>query len=602
MIKKEISLLAAIGFFALSCTTSQTITQSYTNVYDLHFSMRPDSSIVYPWIENAAYSLYTTPVPFTELDRTLFSRKYFSGFPFYDRLMTEYEQRILLPIHKEKEAIVTFEAKSENLKKISIVLDGLNGEEIYVFSDTVTFAPDNSLWSVSRKIPLTEIDLLNIRIHVEGKTHEDAYIAFSKLDIKIGDKHIDEYPVRELPKLSLYEGVEYFPIQPDAPNGCAGIGSLKNKKIIALGESIHGNSSVRRLVYKLIMENIETQNCRLVIWELPMEKSLVYNRYVTDNKFVLDSVEIAPLDEQRIRFLDELKQYNSDKDTKDKVQLLGMDYNAIWNSGQNSAIDVFDFVTHLNRDLRIPEVDRLSVLLMEEDWDKAVRYLGEHPNEIQELLTPDETAYVSHILTLSRRIGKDGIQRYINRDSVMFANTDFLLNYFSALSTIRTIVYAHSAHVSPVSSYPAVHCTPFGKYMKEKYPDDYFSLFFLIGHDSATVYDSNYNRTTKTLQSPPTGSLEAFLDQVDSDVFYYPLTSRFNKMVLSRFKGSSHILQEFYPYNLYRRCDGVIYIKNTISGGHKGKTTQIDEEIRKFRVRIEQRLKNLEEIKKRINK
>ena len=162
---------------------------------------------------------------------------------------------------------------------------------------------------------------------------------------------------------------------------------MKDRRIIAFGESVHGNNSIRHLVYKLMMESVENQDCKLVIWELPMEKCLVYNRYVLDDEFVLDSTELSPLDEQRIIFMKGVKRYNSGKREGDKVRLLGMDYNSVCNSAQNSAIDIFDFVTHLNREWKIPEVDRLSVLLMEKDWKDAIEYLQTHKSNLQKILT-----------------------------------------------------------------------------------------------------------------------------------------------------------------------------------------------------------------------
>lgn len=59
-------------------------------------------------------------------------QKYLKGFPS-DCLRTELEQRILLPIHKEKEGLVTFEAKGENIKAVSILIDGIDDKEKCVF-------------------------------------------------------------------------------------------------------------------------------------------------------------------------------------------------------------------------------------------------------------------------------------------------------------------------------------------------------------------------------------------------------------------------------------------------------------------------------------
>jgi hypothetical protein len=57
--------------------------------------------------------------------------------------------------------------------------------------------------------------------------------------------------------------------------------------------------------------------------------------------------------------------------------------------------------------------------------------------------------------------------------------------------------------------------------------------------------------------------MEYFLSLIDDNVFYTPLTVDFNELTLSRFQGSHHIPQEFYPFNLYQRFKGVFFIKST---------------------------------------
>lgn len=41
----------------------------------------------------------------------------------------------------------------------------------------------------------------------------------------------------------------------------------------------------------------------------------------------------------------------------------------------------------------------------------------------------------------------------------------------------------------------------------------------------------------------------------------FPYVDFFNKIVLSRYKGDKHTIQEFYPYNLYQRYKGMLFIK-----------------------------------------
>ena len=70
-------------FYTVSCT-AKLEKQTYTNVYDLHFAMRSDSAVVYPWRENGAYSNYTIPAYIQDSNRNLFAKKYFKGGCYYD--------------------------------------------------------------------------------------------------------------------------------------------------------------------------------------------------------------------------------------------------------------------------------------------------------------------------------------------------------------------------------------------------------------------------------------------------------------------------------------------------------------------------------------
>ena len=180
-------------FYTVSCT-AKLEKQTYTNVYDLHFAMRSDSAVVYPWRENGAYSNYTIPAYIQDSNRNLFAKKYFKGFPFSKRLRSEYEQRILLPNNNIKEAVIGFEGKGDNIKLVSIILDAIGKQENILFSDTLRFRPDSILSLVTQNINLNNAEMLNVRINVEGEIDKNAYIAFSRLDILIDGKPIDEFP------------------------------------------------------------------------------------------------------------------------------------------------------------------------------------------------------------------------------------------------------------------------------------------------------------------------------------------------------------------------------------------------------------------------
>ena len=227
MKKKEYFILIFICVCTLSCV-AQPVSKCYSDAYNLHFSINTNSSIGYSWMENAAYLGCAVPYLIEESGRRLLAKKYFKGFQS-DRLRTEIEQRIVLPNNNEKEGQVIFESKGENLENIFIILDGINSEEKYIFSDTVKVTSGHLLNKVSKKIPLIGVNLLNIRIRAEGKINKEAYIAYSKLDIMIGNKNINEYPLI-LPKLPTNKNINFIPLNTDYEFGEIDI--MKNGKIM----------------------------------------------------------------------------------------------------------------------------------------------------------------------------------------------------------------------------------------------------------------------------------------------------------------------------------------------------------------------------------
>lgn len=595
-----IFFLEIFSLCALSCN-AQTSGQTYSKMYNLNFEIKEDSLILYHWRENGAYANYSLSFSKGDTDRLLFTKVYFKGFPFCDRLRTEVMQRILLPYHNEKEGCIEFECKGNNLKSVSIILDGINDEEKIVYSDTLKFVPDNNKFTnVSKKIVLADFDLLNIQINAEGNISEDAYLSFSKFNVIIGDKAIDEYPVRELPALELKNETNHIPIELKTGKGLEDINTIRNSRIIGLGESVHGNDSIGRLINQIILQAVEKQKCRLVLLEMPLEMTLLLNRYIQSPGYTIDSIDVLKPETRNL--LNALRIYNSGKEDKEKVNLFGIGYNYIYSTTQNSAIDIFDFVTLLNNSLKNLEVDQFAVLLMEEGWENAISFLEANRAKMQEVFTADEIDCMIHILHLSRNIGTDGIKRSVCRDSVMFVNTKFLVDKYSSSQSLKTIICGHAVHINPVSTFPVVPVKPLGSYMKKAYQEEYSPFLILVGKGTTKAFNAEYDKIDKSLGNNPKTSVEYLLSSFNEEALYLPLNTDFNRLVLSRFEGSHHILQEFYPFNLYQRYNGIFFINNGYAESDKRNEVSFEEASKRMGIKMKQRKSVLEEIKKRIVK
>lgn len=589
-------------YFCFCCIplVAQPEIQTYTKMYDFDFTMKVDSLTKYPWLQNRAYVNYVLPVISKDSGRALFINRYVKGFPFSDRLRTEYLQRVLLPIHHERVGSIRFECKGKNIKSVSILLDGINGEEKILSSDTLTFVPDSFLCITEKKIGLPDAELLNIKIRAEGDPGKEAFIAFGKLEIFIGDKSIDAFPIRKIQALQPQEHEKYIPIDLSDRNTAEKIESVTDKRIIGFGESIHGNSSIMNLVLEMILQAVERQGCKLVIIEFPIEKSFLVNRYIQGRDSDIDVDSALFFDSTMGKFLNKLRSYNSNRTDADKVKVFGMDYQFLSYADLNSAVDIFDFIVRINSDLKIPEIDKFAVLLMEQEPAKAADYLKTHNKEMLKLLTPDEIECIAHILSVSSKIGNDDIKRKIARDSVMFVNSKFLIEKFSAEPRSKVIIYGHGGHINPVSTFPAIPCKPFGSYMQEEYQGDYQPFLFLIGNGQTLASDNAHNRKQFLLDNPPEESAEFFFSSFKDDIFYYPLTADFNKPILSRCIGMQYVAPEFVPFNLFQRYCGIFFIKKPYLT-QSAPELSFEETWNKFLKKRQQRQKIWSELRKRIS-
>ena len=101
----------------------------------------------------------------------------------------------------------------------------------------------------------------------------------SGLNLKVSEKRmfsclpIDEFPVRTLSPLIVDKKINYTGINVDRKIGLEQINEINDKKIIGLGESVHGNDGIKNLAYQLIIQAVERLNCKLVLQEMPLEQS-----------------------------------------------------------------------------------------------------------------------------------------------------------------------------------------------------------------------------------------------------------------------------------------------------------------------------------------
>lgn len=323
-----------------------------------------------------------------------------------------------------------------------------------------------------------------------------------------------------------------------------------------MGESVHHNSCINQLAYQFILEQVKEGNCKLVLPEMKMEHSLLYNRYIKRGDVQLKGSEKPAF----IAFLENLKEYNSGKDEKEKVTLLGIDYNNYSSGEDGSCLDIFQYITSVSETSPHKILDLFALSLLDKERAHTFSFIQENKEALERALSVEEYKFIAHILQVSDQAGKDNTQRLYLRDSIMYINTQFAIQHFNPGNS-STIIYAHSSHLDPVSAYPAIPCKPLGSYLKDDYSDQYASLLLLIGEGSVWIDEPASGLTRHELSSPVEGCLEYLLNSASENITYTPITPAFDRLMLVRHLGTYKYPFEFFPINVYQRHDGILYIK-----------------------------------------
>lgn len=555
------ALLALFVFISMLSGYSQTGEMSYDKKYRLDFSLKSDTA-AYFYITNSAYA-QPVRIPFIAKDHK--SGELFTPNHFYTSMRCVMRTSILLPdMPERKQGDISLEVKGRNLESLSMMVQGLDYREKVLFNDTVSFVPDTVYSKLCCDFPAVNAEMLDVTIDVKGKENSISSIIYSNIEIKIDGQVINNMPVRSIPDV-VVDKKHIIPINEDSDIPLSKIKSLRGKKIIGIGESVHKHYDINSFVYRLMEESIKGLGCRLLVVEIPIEKSLFYNRYISDSSFVLpqEQMEYVAL-KNYMPFFDTLRRHNAKCSPEERVMLLGMDYNTETRAGKNSLSDLFDFVCALNNKKPMREVDRLAVMLYDNKPSEALEYIKCHRQELENVLTSDELKCIEHILSFSTKISADSSERIILRDSMMMENISFMERNFASDPDCKIIAYGHAVHLNYLSVYPVDNLRSAGNYLHERYGDLYGSFFVTTDRGYVHTLGPEGSVYFPELCYPCDGSIEKVLSHTVKTSCYLPVTKEYDRIVMTRAVVAIHIkdkLFTFYPVNLYQRYDGVFYVK-----------------------------------------
>lgn len=493
-------------------------------------------------------------------------------------LTADIHQTFLLPDSLKDACVkISINNKCLNMERLLLRVMGLNRHQEVVLADSMDI--NNAEQWTEKLLRLTLRDTKFLLVGIDGYSpdfqEKPSKLYFDRITITLNDQDIggidgiDYLPprksIKSSPELIVADSItEKFIRQTLLPN----------KRIIALGETVHGSAEIATCVFNIIKENILHNNCRCVMLEEDLSMLLKMNLFVS-GKLPEESLEEIKKDMSSIHintdallhFLSWLRKYNRETPTA-KVRLWGTEYRLLYT--RNALFDYFyAFYDTKHKSIFYPMLESLKSL----KFKQAFALVTTQATTLKEIMGEEEYQLFSYVLgylnyTRNERLSSiDGYLLLKQRDYHMYKNVDYFLQHHLQANE-KVLIYTHYTHAQKKEQiwniFPVI--TPLGYYLAQKYKDDYGVLGIAIGEGEVTSRSNEHQDEfiIHKLTPPSTSSLENLFMNANKEYVYFPSKCLPDDIYMIRHIGNRIWTDQEFFYNAVKECaDGFVFIRHS---------------------------------------
>lgn len=511
---------------------------------------------------------------------------YYEAFfiPLYNLhdLKINLSQTFVFPssFREAKELEIAIHNKSIGMNSLKLKIAGVDTLGYIVKTDSIDIDSHGEWSEKSIKIGFDNIQLFTVAIIGDGKLDhfpkkgEIPRLYLDRMSITIDGKSINR--IKEINNFRAWDdevlhGEEVYPLNMKGiPNNFIKETGMDQKRVIALGETVHGSKEINETVLEIAKSAIMNNNCKLILNELSLPVSMKINLFL-QNK--LEEREIANIREELrefhiclpafIDFLSWLREYN--KTTERKVMVFGlMDTYKFIESPLYGYL--FAFYNNENRSLLFPLLEKLHRKKLKEAFD----FVTDNSEDLKQILNKDEFFLFKHSLENLSKIETE--EMHLNTDNYdyyMWLNAKKIISEYLKEDE-SVLIHAHYAHVKKNGG--LLHGDPtimhMGAYLYDFYKDDYGVIGITVGKGTITSREQTSEKfTIIDLEEPGSGSIEKIFLSQDDSLFYYPSKRLCHNVYSMRYIGnraSTFTKKELFDC-LKTNTDGFIFIRNSDS-------------------------------------
>lgn len=255
---------------------------------------------------------------------------------------------------------------------------------------------------------------------------------------------------------------------------------IANKRIIALAETVHGDSVIAEAERELVSILVRQKECKLLLLELPYDYALLINLYIqgnvgmTEKELLQYSKKMQFRSDFNIAFLNELKEYN--RLHAEKVNIVGID-RMTWDTCYLSRFVECASTRELTQEfsLMMKLLANGQILEVMKDFNNNDRLTkGWEPKNIYWFSRAlKQLSQQSELRKIAVGVAK-GKER-IMRDNII-ESVDFLLP-----ENKKALIIGHWLHLNKVNNIAPVMEESCGSYLNRKFGDHYWVIGILKG-------------------------------------------------------------------------------------------------------------------------
>lgn len=498
-------------------------------------------------------------------------------------IMLNLHQAFQLPVGYENDTVtVDLHIRPIGMNKIYLWVIGMNLHQELLRTGSVILSNKDEWQTVRCSLPLKDVRHLTVGIvgHSKRKDQFDflpSKVYLDRMVIRVAGQDIAQVcrskslSVEQMGRLS---GLVYENVFDESDESILQKIGLQNKKIIALGETVHGSATINKYAFEIIKNSILYDNCRLVLMETEMGVGLKMNLYVCGQSHE-SSIQELMRDvagylfdlEELESFLVWLRKHNTVSTTK--VRILGIE--GTYNYTSNALFDyMYEFYSEIDKPLFYSILKGLSRLQFEDVQD----VVNQNKERLVKWMGSDEYGLFVDVLNGIIRMNNDSrtpeeyFYAMLNRDFDLYDNARTFIGKLLKEDE-KVIVYTHYKHAqkkeSVTGSFPYMHTM--GSRLVAKFQNDYAVVALTVGCGEILTRYNTDSLCVHKLEESPVHTLESVWMRTGLNDMYTPTQPLGDSVYCIRSIGNSPRWNKNYEYtNLDACADGIIYFRNSLSG------------------------------------